>query len=293
VRSEYFDDYSESEVAAETLVRNIPQLDGSVNRASSNHGNRSNNNGQQPLGDRHQPNLASRNSPRDARRTGRYSNLEHYLEIGELCPPNKGPAEQLQEEFVSIKESVSSIRLPPYLKVSDSRQGLKRENQAAYNTVIKCAKYAETSLKILSQLPENDRVVRDLVVIQSAQIRYLTEELAALLVSGQFDDSTSKIYRTLQRHNSAFSDDQSLGILRSAVELSAAAARMDHPSTRGFSRNSWRGNSYRNNSFRGGHYRGNSYRGGRGQPNFNSWNNQQSDFNFPMRRPQVPEPSTT
>ena len=141
----------------------------------------------------------------------RYCNLQSYL-VGDLRP-SSGPAEELQEEFVSIKDSVSAIRLPPTLKLSDSRQGLRREGQPAYNAVAKSAKYVETTLKILSQLPENDSIVRDLIVIQAAHLLYLAEEQSALLVAGQFNDTTARIYRTLQRHTASFTDSESLDLL--------------------------------------------------------------------------------
>ena len=213
----------------------------------------------------------------------RSSNLFHYLE-GDLCPPTRGPAEALQEEFVTIRDSVTTIRLPPGVKFIDSRQGLKRESQGTYNIVVKCAKYAETSLKILSQLHTNDPVVRDLIIIQAAQIKYLVEEQAALLVQGNFNESTSKIYRTLQRNTSAFADEESIKLLRSAAQLAAAAT--DRNDSRSF-RGGGRGSQFQPRG-RGG-FRGN-YRGNRGrgnQPNYSSWHNQQLDTTgFPPRRQQ-------
>ena len=61
----------------------------------------------------------------------------------------------------------------------------------------------------------------NLFLIQNAQIKYLQEEYAALLVNGQFDASTAKIFRSLQKNTSGF-DQDSLETLRAAATLSAA-----------------------------------------------------------------------
>ena len=187
------------------------------------------------------------------------------------------------------------IRLPPSLKLSDSRQGLKRESQTTYNTVARCGKYAETSLKILSQLHTDDPIVKDLVVIQAAQVKYLAEEQAALLVQGNFNDTTAKIYRTLQRHTSAFADSESLELLRSATTLAAAAAPQESRSFRGSGRGFYnnqgnRGRGGYRGGFRGG-YRGNNRRG---QPNYSGWHNQQLDTSgFPPRQQASTQDSST
>ena len=131
--------------------------------------------------------------------------------------------------------------------------------------------------------------MRDLIVIQAAQLKYLTEEQSALLVAGQFNDATSRIYRTLQRHTSAFSDSESLDLLRSAVTLASAAAPLEPRGGRfqGGNQGGYYGNrgGFRGNRGgfrgRGGFHR----RGGFDQPNYSNWNNQQGDNNFPTRRP--------
>ena len=170
------------------------------------------------------------------------------------------------------------------------------------DTFAKSAKYVETTLKILSQLPENDSVVRDLVVTQVAHLKYLIEEQAALLVSGQFNDGTARIYRTLQRHTSAFADEENLSLLRSAIQLNAAASQSQfNGQPRGNNYNRQQGfNPRRNNPpnstyFQGGRGSGGPNRGGpfrgsfnpnRGQPSYHNWHNQQAENNFPPRRPQ-------
>ena len=63
----------------------------------------------------------------------------------------------------------------------------------------------------------------NLFLIQYAQIKYLQEEYAALLVNGQFDASTAKIFRSLQENTSGF-DLDSLETLRAAATLVVAGA---------------------------------------------------------------------
>ena len=57
-----------------------------------------------------------------------------------------------QQEFVIIKDSLSKVRLPKELKVEDSRQGVRRGEQGRIVTFGKCARYAETSVKLLSTI---------------------------------------------------------------------------------------------------------------------------------------------
>ena len=215
-------------------------------------------------------------------------NLSHYLE-GDLRPPSRGPTEELQEEFAIIKDSVSRIRLPPFLKLTPTRTGIARENQVAFNIAAKCSQFSQTSLKILSMLHEGDPVVRDLIVIQAAQVRYLADELEALSLSaGPFPEQTSRVYRLL-RNNPSFGDPEHLSTLRSAVDISSSIYNQSYRGGRGGYRGSWRG-GYRG-GYRGG-FRGNrGYRGGsRGN---RMWNQQSANFSFPDRRPQQDNQETS
>jgi hypothetical protein len=88
-----------------------------------------------------------------------------------------------------------------------------------------------------------------------ANIRYLQDEFAALLVKGRFDQTTAQYFRSLQRNNSAF-DSQSLQNVRIAAELSSVSK----PNTTASYSSTCRGNrSY----YSRGSYFGNQ--GGRGQ----------------------------
>ncbi|KAH3694494.1 hypothetical protein DPMN_081934 [Dreissena polymorpha] len=72
------------------------------------------------------------------------------------------------------------------------------------NVLSKCGRYCETGIQLLYSLEagmEIDQETLDgLFLIQHAQIKFLQEEFAALLVGGQFDASTAKIVRSLQKN---------------------------------------------------------------------------------------------
>ena len=172
-------------------------------------------------------------------------------------------SEDLQGDYQAIASSVQSLKLPPEFVVkTQTRQGINRENQPCFNVVARSAKYAETSLKLLSQIPDpiqdNCKPIQDLIKVQVAQIKYLQEELAQVVVSSQFDANTSRLFRNLQKNTSVL-DSESLTVLRSAVELSAASGRGS--------------GSNHNNHSQSGNYR-NNYRGGfRGGRNYGDRDN--------------------
>jgi hypothetical protein len=131
----------------------------------------------------------------------------------------------LQAEFQSLKDSLSKVKIPAELRLNDSRQGIKRSDQPLLNVIVKCGRYCETGIKLLGTLEAgsslDQETLDNLFLIHHAQVKYLQEEFAALLVNGQFDTSTAKIFRSLQRNTSGF-DQTSLETLRSAATLAAA-----------------------------------------------------------------------
>lgn len=164
--------------------------------------------------------------------------------------------DDIQQEFSIIKDSVQRVRLPKDLKVDDSRQGVRRADQGRMNNISKCARYAETSLKLLANLSA-DRVseedINDLLIVNVALVRYLQEEHALVHVNGSFGDNVEKIYRNFRRNTSVF-NSQAIESLQAAVTLDAA-----HPSNSGYSgnyrgnyRGRWPNSGYRGRGFRGG-----------------------------------------
>ena len=60
-------------------------------------------------------------------------------------------SDDLQQSFLNIKDTLSKYKLPNNLKLNvESRAGIK--DSSRLNTVIRCARYTETLLKILLQL---------------------------------------------------------------------------------------------------------------------------------------------
>lgn len=178
----------------------------------------------------------------------------------------------IQEKFNVIKSSVDKVILPPQLKLHDSRSGIKREDQPILNVVSKCGRYIETALKLLSESEEGKPIdIASLSITLVANLKFLQDEYAALLVKGRFDNNTSQLFRSLQKNNSGF-DEASLANVRVAAELSSIALRFQPNS-------SYRG-GYRSGNYRGGGFRGNY----RGRGNRDIFHNLQGS-NFPRFHP--------
>ena len=137
-------------------------------------------------------------------------NLSH---VGTGIQPQPGAVRSTsqpdtQGEFQTLKDSLSKVKLPADVKLNDSRQGIKRTDQPLMNALAKCGRYCETGIKLLCSLEAGtefkQETLDNLFLIQYAQIKYLQEEYAALLVNGQFDASTAKIFRSLQKNTSGF-----------------------------------------------------------------------------------------
>uniref|UniRef100_A0A8W8K9C7 Uncharacterized protein n=1 Tax=Magallana gigas TaxID=29159 RepID=A0A8W8K9C7_MAGGI len=131
-----------------------------------------------------------------------------------------------QGEFQTLKDTLNRVKLPSELKLNESRQGIQRADQAVYHVLTKCARYAETSLKLLSTIEPGTKIssetLEQFFLINQAQIQYLQDEYASILVNSQFDSTTSKLFRALQKNTSGLTAS-SLETLRSAASLSAAA----------------------------------------------------------------------
>ena len=176
-------------------------------------------------------------SPNQA--TGNTSSPDQGVTAG-----NTGSSE-IQERFNALKSSVEKFILPAGYKLHDSRTGVKREDQQTLNVVSKCGRYVETALKLILQSNEREPLdLEPIITTLLANINYLQDEYAALLVKGKFDDNTAQLFRSLQKSNSGF-DSQSINNVRIAAELSSVSAKSNY---RGNSRQVYRGNSYNYNS---------------------------------------------
>ena len=178
----------------------------------------------------------------------------------------------IQDEFNSIKDKVSSVKIPPELRVGNSRTGIKREDTNTANIIANSAKFAETTIKLLWNLEEEraDEILFEIFNVQKAHIDYLRQEHSALVVSGQFGTKTSQLFKNLSRGTTNL-DDKSLDSLLKAVQITsnesppAARGRGGGRGGRGYGRG-YGGYGY-------GHYgSGSAGRGGRG------WGAPRQDF---------------
>ena len=158
----------------------------------------------------------------------------------------------VQDEFQSIKDKLSAVKIPQELRVGTSRNGIRREDNTAANIIANSAKYVETTIKLLWNLDENpsSESLIELFSIQKAHIEYLRQEHSGLVVAGQFGNKTSQLFKNLARGTSNL-DDHHLDILSKAVQITSHDTSGRPPSTRG--------------SFRGrGGFGASTYHSGRG-----------------------------
>jgi len=154
----------------------------------------------------------------------------------------------IQEEYLTIKDCVQNVKLSADLKVSESRSGIKREDTAHANVIGKCAKFAETSMKLILQadkreFDENSKneLLYKMYSVQLAQIRYLQEEHASVIVQGQFDKDTARLFRSMQRNTAEFSPAV-VSTLQHAAAISASRQQCQRrPFGRRFNFNRGRG----------------------------------------------------
>lgn len=178
----------------------------------------------------------------------------------ELGPANPSPPSSgacSGASFDQIKERYSRHSLPPHLRVHDPAAGIRSECKPALKILSKSARYAETALKILSELcpqhiPQENPEINDLVSVLTSQINFLQSEYSGLVVRSTFDEETSRLFRSLESNSSAFSE-RSLSNVRVAAELAAIAGRNGQRGTQRTGRGGRgnRGHGYSNFSSRG------------------------------------------
>ena len=113
------------------------------------------------------------------RETNLKAQAEHGGTTVETAPKSNSwpPIEDIQSEFTAIKDTLTKVKLRADLRLCDSRQGIRRSDQTTHN-------------------------VQQLFAILLFQIRYLQGEFSALVVQSQFDESTGRIFRSLQKNTS-------------------------------------------------------------------------------------------
>ena len=148
----------------------------------------------------------------------------------------------IQRQFEIIKDSVSRQTLPTNLKVHDTATGIKNECRPALKIIKKSARYTETALKILASLESptpvtvayDNKDINNLYCVLAAQINFLQSEFSGILVRSNFNEETSRIFKSLEATNAPFSQ-QSLNNLKISAELAAVSARSSNSNRgRGF-----------------------------------------------------------
>ena len=103
------------------------------------------------------------------------------------------------KSFLCINDNTLIMAITPDpLKLNKSRQGIQRADQAIYHVLTRCARYSATSLKPLSTIEPGTvitaKTLEQFFLINQAQIQYLQDEYASILVNSQFDTTTSELF---------------------------------------------------------------------------------------------------
>ncbi len=178
-------------------------------------------------------------------------------------------SEDLQLQFNAIKDSLQRQKLAPDLHLTTAKTGISNQCRDSATILATTSKYVGTSFKLvdglLVKLETADQSVQQdlkaLLTVQLAELRYIQEEYAALVVQGTFGSKTHKLFRSLQKHTSAFTPSV-IEQVKTAAELATfVEPGLEQIHQRGGFRGGFRG--YNNQtSFRGrGGFRG-RFRGG-------------------------------
>ena len=201
----------------------------------------------------------------------------------------------LQAEFATIKDAVQRVKLPPSLRLNDNgKKGIRSADQQALSVIQRSARYSETCMKLIGTLSPETVTQADLdqiLVTQTAHIKYLQDEYSTLIVQGKFDNQTASIFKSLQRNTSGLSP-QARDNLEVAATLSrnvylhkeATQQQGNTSPSRGRGQSSY---GYRNNySY---NQRGRGFRRSYGDSGNqgNTWNNNSNMWNdnVPSQRP--------
>ena len=132
-------------------------------------------------------------------------------------------------EFNRIKSSVAACKLPPELTLQETKQGIRKADQQVFAVISRCARFAETTLKLLCA---QDRIDGEAILsVMKAQMRYLQDEYAGIVVSNSFDPTVARFFRSLQRNTSL--SPMAMDNLRSAASIASVYRPANTPPQRG------------------------------------------------------------
>ena len=189
----------------------------------------------------------------------------------------------LQKEFSAIRDTLQKVKLQSNCRLNESPMGIKKQDKPTFNVLQRNARYLETALKLI-QVASSDSKLSDidfnqyliqLEVVLRAGIDFNQQEYQALLVGSQFDPTTTKFFRVMQRSENCFTP-QALVQLKLAAEITSASQHTQQQQRQPY-----------NGGYRGGQAR---QRGGYRRPYNRQYQNrgaQFSQFNYgrPPPRP--------
>ena len=126
----------------------------------------------------------------------------------------------IQGNFKEIKRQLAHERLRSDLCLHESRTGISREHQPMFNVLAQNARYVETAFKKLSTVayrPIQVDDLEDVFAILLAQMRYLQDEYAVLVVSSSSDKDTAKLFRHFRKNTSGLTDEAIEDFRRAAL----------------------------------------------------------------------------
>jgi hypothetical protein len=161
---------------------------------------------------------------------------------------------ELQREFWAVKDSLSKIQLDPSLKLNEVTLGISKKDKPVQKIVQKTSRYLETGLKLCqlaladqeNQANDACKYIEQIYLVLQAGIQANQQEYQSLMVQGQFDDDTARVFRILQQNSNAFSKEAV-----DQLELAAKISTMN-TSSQGNNNNSSRGRSNYRGGYRGG-----------------------------------------
>lgn len=161
-------------------------------------------------------------------------------------------ADSLLHRYKGVRDSFSSVRLPDNLYFGGRQTGLDAKVRDSAALLNNSARYTETALKAVSSL--YDQVVgqldadinldsvrwltEDLSVCLVAQMRFMQEEQAGLVVASTYGPRAKMLFKTLGSSSTGFGDPKLVRCMETAANLASLAAKEDS-SQRG--QGSWRG----------------------------------------------------
>ena len=214
--------------------------------------------------------------------------VDNILDTG--AAKTAADANEIQREFSAVKDTLSKVPLTPELRLNEVTTGnFNKQDRQCAKLLRGNSRYIETALKLIlvaGQDPElsgtGHHYLSQLDIVLRAAILFNQQEYQAVLVNGQFDDDTTRMFRMIQQNTNCFSPT-TIDQLKLAAELSIINDRRSSAAnTRGGRNQQWQrgASNYSYQRGRGGRFQ--SYRGrGFNQPPThnpnNNWGPSQSD----------------